>query len=240
MSGPPAATLLVVDDEGIRELLQRYLADHGFRVLAAGDGAGMRRLLEAEPVDLVILDIMLPGEDGLSLCRRLRAESTRPVIMLTARHECVDRVVGLEIGADDYVTKPFDPRELVARIRAVLRRGTLAPASAPRGDTGHYWFEGWRLDPAGRSLRDPHGRAVGLSPGEFDLLLAFVESPRRVLDRDHLLDRTRGRSFTPFDRSIDVQVSRLRRKLDLADGTAPLIRTVRGAGYVFAARVSRG
>ncbi len=234
-------TLLVVDDdEEIRALLSRYLSDHGFRVLEAGDGTEMRRRLASSAVDLVVLDLMLPGEDGLSLCRWLRAESERPVIMLTARDERTERVVGLELGADDYVTKPFDPRELVARIRAVLRRAKAPESIADMAsESRRYRFEGWRLDALERSLIDPEGRPVELSSGEFDLLLTFVESPRRVLDRDHLLDRTRGRSFTPFDRSIDVQVSRLRRKLEQAVDSPPLIRTVRGAGYIFAARVSR-
>lgn len=239
-NGSPSI-LIVDDDEEIRSLLSRYLADHGFRVLEAGDGAEMRRRLASVPVDLVILDLMLPGEDGLSLCRWLRAGSGRPVIMLTARDERTDRVVGLELGADDYVTKPFDPRELVARIRAVLRRAKVPePVAGTPIENRRYRFEGWRLDALDRSLTDPVGRPVELSSGEFDLLLTFVESPRRVLDRDHLLDRTRGRSFTPFDRSIDVQVSRLRRKLEQASSSSlSLIRTVRGAGYIFAARVGR-
>lgn len=238
-------SLLVVDDDAdIRDLLSRYLSEHGFRVLTAGDGAQMREVLAAQAVDLVILDLMLPGEDGLEICRRLRTESELPIIMLTARTDNLERVVGLELGADDYITKPFEPRELVARIRAVLRRSRPeAPLPEPtRGavsSAGSYRFAGWMLDPDARSLRDAVGRAVELSPGEFDLLLAFVQSPRQVLDRDRLLERTRGGEATPFDRSIDVQVSRLRRKIEDTHLSPNLIQTVRGAGYIFTAKVVR-
>lgn len=247
MHANPAPTLLVVDDdEEIRSLLARYLSEHGFRTLVAADGESMRASLARQAVDLIVLDLMLPGEDGLSLCRWLRLTDSTPVIFLTARDDRTERVVGLEVGGDDYVTKPFDPRELVARIRAILRR-TRGQAEVPaaaivQGDRSgdRFRFDGWLLDARGRRLIDPSGLAVELSPGEFDLLLVFVESPRRVLDRDHLLDRTRGRGFTPFDRSIDVQISRLRRKLERPSDAPALIRTVRGAGYVFAARVERG
>jgi two-component system OmpR family response regulator len=238
-------TLLVVDDDAeIRDLLSRYLSDHGFRVLTAGDGAQMRAVQASHAVDLVILDLMLPGEDGLAICRRLRAESQLPIIMLTARTDNLERVVGLELGADDYITKPFEPRELVARIRAVLRRTrpeTPLPEPTPRAaaPVGCYRFAGWILDPDARSLRDAAGRAVELSPGEFDLLMAFVQSPRQVLDRDRLLERTRGGEATPFDRSIDVQVSRLRRKIEDTHLSPNLIQTVRGAGYIFTAKVVR-
>lgn len=241
MTDPAEPCLLVVDDdEEIRLLLARYLSEHGFRTVTAQDGRSMRAMLASRPIDLVILDLMLPGEDGLSLCRWLRGESATPIIMLTARVDQTDRVVGLELGADDYVTKPFDPRELVARIRAVMRRTAAARlATGETGDSGLYRFRGWRLDSLGRNLFDQDGDLVELSAGEFDLLLTFVESPRRVLDRDTLLDRTRGRAFMPFDRSIDVQISRLRKKLERPTDAAPLIRTVRGAGYIFAARVER-
>jgi len=238
-------TLLVVDDDAeIRELLSRYLSEHGFRVLTAGDGTQMRAVLGAHAVDLVILDLMLPGEDGLEICRRLRTESDLPIIMLTARSDNLERVVGLELGADDYITKPFEPRELVARIRAVLRRtrpdAALPESSgAPSGSAGCYRFSGWILDPQARTLRDAAGRPVELSPGEFELLLAFVQSPRQVLDRDRLLERTRGGEATPFDRSIDVQVSRLRRKIEGTHLSPNLIQTVRGAGYIFTAKVVR-
>jgi len=178
-------------------------------------------------------------EDGLALCRWMREQPGTahvPILMLTARGDRLDRVVGLELGADDYVTKPFDPRELVARVRAILRR---ARAPLPmEASPGGYRFDGWFLDTVARRLTDPEGHEVELSPGEFDLLLTFVENPRRVMDREQLLDRTRGRTLTPFDRSVDVQVSRLRRKLEQG-GADRLIRTVRGAGYIFSARVTR-
>lgn len=239
-------TLLVVDDDAeIRDLLSRYLSDHGFRVLTAGDGAQMRAVQAEHAVDLVILDLMLPGEDGLEICRHLRAESELPIIMLTARTDNLERVVGLELGADDYITKPFEPRELVARIRAVLRRSrpeTALPEPTRQAsvNAGCYCFSGWILDPDARTLRDAAGKPVELSPGEFDLLLAFVQSPRQVLDRDRLLERTRGGDLTPFDRSIDVQVSRLRRKIEDTHLSPNLIQTVRGAGYIFTAKVVRG
>lgn len=235
--------LVVDDDEEICSLLERYLGNHGFEVLSAGDGAQMRAVLAERRADLVVLDLMLPREDGLQICRRLRAESNVPVIMLTARGEDLERVAGLETGADDYVVKPFEPPELVARIRAVLRRVRQAGGaqSLPQPmESGCYRFAGCKLDPRDRTLFDSAGGSVELSPGEFDLLMAFVQSPRRVLDRDQLLDRARGRRAVPFDRSIDVQVSRLRKKIDAPDAQSSLIRTVRGAGYIFTARVSRG
>jgi two-component system OmpR family response regulator len=193
---------------------------------------------------LVVLDVMLPGEDGVSLCRRLRQRHEMPVIMLTALADEADRVVGLEVGADDYVVKPFSPRELLARIRAVLRRagggGGRQPPLAQTPEVSQVLtFAGWRLDPARRELRDPEGVLVSLTAGEFDLLKAFVERPQRVLSRDLLLDATRGREAGPFDRSIDVQLGRLRRKVE-ADPKAPeLLKTVRGGGYVLAATVHR-
>ena len=243
MSGLPH--LLVVDDDPeIRDLLERFLERHGYRVDTAADGAAMFDAFRHGAFDLVVLDLMLPGEDGLSLCRRLRAETDLPVIMLTALADEADRIVGLEVGADDYLVKPFSPRELLARIRAVLRRArpderraeTLPDAPAPHAV---FNIAGWRLDPATRELHDPDGVLVALTAGEFDLLRAFVERPQRVLSRDLLLDLTRGREAGPFDRSIDVQLGRLRRKIE-ADPKAPeLIKTVRGGGYVLAAAVHR-
>ncbi|WP_448203565.1 response regulator [Azospirillum sp. sgz302134] len=228
--------LLVVDDDReIRSLLAQFLTRHGFRVTAAKDGAEMLRTLETARVDLIVLDLMMPGEDGLSLCRRLRASSDTaqtPVIMLTAMGDETDRIVGLEMGADDYLAKPFSPRELLARIKAVLRRASTAPA--PGGGEGKLLrFEGWTLDLAKRELRSPDGVLVQLSAGEYDLLVAFVEHPQRVLTRDQLLDLARGRSAVPFDRSIDVQVSRLRRKIEPDPAEPTLIKTVRGGGYLF-------
>ncbi|HYD30063.1 MAG TPA: response regulator [Azospirillaceae bacterium] len=227
--------LLVVDDDReIRSLLSQFLTRHGYRVSTAKDGPEMMKALEAGRIDLVILDLMLPGEDGLSLCRRLRAESTTPVIMLTAMGDETDRIVGLEMGADDYIAKPFSPRELLARVKAVLRRVSLAVAGGGPAVSGRALvFDGWRLDMAKRELTSPDGVLVQLSAGEFDLLTAFAEHPQRVLTRDQLLDLTRGRAAAPFDRSIDVQVSRLRRKIEPDPREPTFIKTVRAGGYIF-------
>ncbi|MBS1214106.1 MAG: two-component response transcriptional regulator [Proteobacteria bacterium] len=230
--------LIVDDDRELRQLLTAFLTRHGFRVDAAADGRAMAKLLEAGRFDLIVLDLMLPGEDGLALCRRLRAESTLPVIMLTALADETDRIVGLEMGADDYVVKPFNPRELLARIKAVLRRTATVPGS-PREDGMTLVFEGWRLDLARRELHSPEGVLMPLTGGEFDLLTAFVEHPQRVLSRDHLLDLTRGRTAGAYDRSIDVQLSRLRRKIEADPNDPTLIKTVRGGGYLFAPPVLR-
>lgn len=240
-----AHILVVDDDREIRDLLARFLAKHGLRVTTAKDGAEMERALADWAIDLVVLDLMMPGEDGLSLTRRLRAQGTAvPIVMLTAMGEETDRIVGLEMGADDYVPKPFNPRELLARIKAVLRRAhapTPNPAAADTGggDGNRYDFGGWRLDVATRDLIGPDGVVMTLSAGEFDLLLAFVEHPRRVLSRDQLLDFARGRQAIPFDRSIDIQVSRLRRKLGDDAKDSQLIKTVRGGGYLFTPEVIR-
>jgi len=240
-----APHLLVVDDDReIRDLLSRFLRKHGFRVTAAADGRQMNEALAAGRFDLVVLDLMLPGEDGLSICRRLRAGTDLPVIMLTAMGEETDRIVGLELGADDYVAKPFNPRELLARVRAVLRRAGGAAAPGPRGEGGAegpaLTFAGWRLDLARRELRRADGTLVALTAGEFDLLAALAERPGRVLSRDQLLDLTRGREAQPFDRSVDVQLSRLRRKLEDDPKEPALIKTVRGGGYLFAVPVQSG
>ena len=233
--------LLVDDDREIRALLTRFLGGHGYRVSAAKDGAEMFRILETGRIELVILDVMLPGEDGLSLCRRIRASATTPIIMLTAVGDETDRIIGLEMGADDYMPKPFNPRELLARIKAVLRRAGMTKESTAGSDVGArgrvLTFEGWRLDLARRELHSGDGVLTQLSAGEFDLLVAFVEHPQRVLTRDQLLDLARGRSAAPFDRSIDVQVSRLRRKIEADPAEPLLIKTVRGGGYLFAATV---
>ncbi len=238
MSDLHAPHILVVDDDReIRELLARFLTRHGLRVSTARDGVDMMKALDGSAVDLVVLDLMLPGEDGLSLCRRLRAGSTLPVIMLTAMGEDTDRIVGLEMGADDYLPKPFNPRELLARIKAVLRRMQAAPAAeSPAGDTMR--FDGWTMELGARRLLSPDGTEVELSTGEYELLLAFITHPRRVLSRDLLLDLARGRSAAPFDRSIDIQVMRLRRKIESDPKEPRLIKTVRGGGYVFAAEVA--
>ena len=228
--------LVVDDDREIRDLLNRFLVKHGLRVSTARDGVEMSRILDGAAIDLVVLDLMLPGEDGLSLCRKLRSTTNLPVIMLTAMGEDTDRIVGLEMGADDYLPKPFNPRELLARIKAVLRRVQSLPAASPKGDTAK--FDGWTLDLGSRRLTSPQGEEVELSTGEYDLLLAFATHPRRVLSRDQLLDLARGRTAAPFDRSVDIQVMRLRRKIEADPKEPRLIKTVRGGGYMFAAEVS--
>ncbi|RAU23418.1 DNA-binding response regulator [Paramagnetospirillum kuznetsovii] len=235
-----AHILVVDDDRDIRDLLARFLTRHGLRVTTAKDGAEMMRLLTERRIDLVVLDLMLPGEDGLSLTRRLReARSNMPIVMLTAMGEDTDRIVGLEVGADDYVPKPFNPRELLARIKAVLRRAQPSADGAPAAPHGaKLRFEGWTLDLATRDLTSPDQVMVALSAGEFSLLQVFVEHPRRVLSRDQLLDFARGRSAIPFDRSIDIQVSRLRRRLGDDAKDPQLIKTVRGGGYLFTAEVT--
>ena len=231
-----AARILVVDDDGeIRRLLAGFLGRNGFEVTTARDGVDLEAAMAAGSADLLVLDLMLPGVSGLELCRRLRAQSQVPIIMLTAKGDDTDRIVGLELGADDYIAKPFNPRELLARIRAVLRRArTTDPL--PASPRGTLVFAGWSLNQRRRELVDPGGVVVELTAGEYDLLLAFVERPHRVLSRDFLLEQS-GRSIGPFDRSIDVQVSRLRRKLERNPTATPLIKTVRGVGYLFAPEV---
>ncbi|SDK62962.1 two component transcriptional regulator, winged helix family [Pseudomonas delhiensis] len=226
--------LLVDDDEPIRELLCGYLARFNIEARGVADGAGMRQALAEENFDVVVLDLMLPGEDGLSLCRYLRSESDIPILMLTARCEPADRIIGLELGADDYMAKPFEPRELVARIQTILRR--------VRGDEGRnepraqVRFDQWRLDSVLRQLHSPDGLVVPLSNAEFRLLWVFLERPRRVLNRELLLDAARGRAIEAFDRSIDLLVSRLRQKLGDDPRSPRLIKTVRGEGYLFDVR----
>lgn len=237
-AGAPQPHILVVDDDQrIRSMLASFLRDHGLRVSQAGDGRQMFTVLEAARIDTVVLDVMMPGEDGISLCRRLRSESTVPIILLTAVSGETDRIVGLEVGADDYVTKPFNPRELLARIRAVLRRVAMLSAGPRESRQAIYRFNGWRLDPTRRTLHSPGGALTDLTSGEFDLLAAFAEHPQRVLTRDQLLDLARGRSAAGFDRSIDVQISRLRRKIEDNPQDPSLIKTVRNEGYYFAADV---
>lgn len=225
--------LIVDDDREIRSLLQHFLTEHGFRVTPASDGKGMMAALKTGRFDLVVLDLMLPGEDGLSLCRKLRQETALPVLMLTAMSGETDRILGLELGADDYLTKPFSPRELVARIKAILRRVGPGAASSEAERPTAYGFEGWTLEIGKRHLRSAEGTLLPLTSGEFDLLLAFVEHPQRILSREQLLDITRGRSTLLFDRSVDVQVSRLRRKIEIDPNMPELIKTVRSGGYIF-------
>ena len=236
-SGPH---ILIVDDHReIRDLVSRALGKEGFRVSAAEDGKAMRKVLADAHIDLIVLDLMLPGEDGLSLCRSLRAGSDIPIIMLTAKGDEVDRVIGLEMGADDYLPKPFGSRELIARIRAVLRRNRAHEPEAAKDKPKRFRFERWVFDVDRRELLGPDGVAVPLSTGEFDLLLALVEHPQRTLSRDQLLDLARHRAANAFDRSIDTQVSRLRKKIERDPGEPTLIKTVWGGGYIFTPDVSR-
>jgi len=230
--------ILVVDDDAeIRKLVAEYLTLHGYHASVARNGAEMRSALEAERPDLVVLDLMLPGEDGLSLCRDLRARSNLPVIMLTARHEEIDRIIGIEMGADDYLGKPFNPRELLARIKSVLRRSRALPVA--RGEAKRLRFAGWTLDCAARHLIDAQGVIVPLSGAQYRLLAVFLDRPNRVLERDKLVDLTLGREATPFDRSIDVQVSRLRQLLGDNGREPRIVKTVRNGGYVLATEVER-
>src|SRR6266446_4678157 len=233
--------LLVDDDEDILSLLTSFFHKHSHTVSVAQNGAAMFAALEKDPVDLVILDVMLHAEDGFTLCRQLRAASPVPIIMLTAMTDHTDRVVGLEVGADDYLTKPFDQRELLARVKAVLRRTATNGALATAADTRPaLCFADWRLDVTRRELRSTNNTLVVLSGGEFDLLLAFAEHPQRVLTREQLLDQSRGAAHAAYDRSIDVQVSRLRHKLEADPKNPALIRTVRNGGYIFLPKVTRG
>jgi two-component system, OmpR family, response regulator len=233
--------LLVDDDDDILSLLTNFFRKHGHTVSVAQDGDTMFAALEKHQIDLVVLDVMLQHDDGFTLCRRLRATSALPVIMLTAVADQTDRVVGLELGADDYLTKPFDQRELLARVKAVLRR-TAAAAAAPKSDATRplLCFAGWRLDVVRRELRSPDNALVLLSGGEFDLLLAFVEHPQRVLTREQLIDFARGSTHIAYDRSIDVQVSRLRSKLEHDPKNPAIIRTIRNSGYMFLPEITRG
>jgi two-component system OmpR family response regulator len=230
---------VVEDDAEIRSLMIGLLAREGFEAAGCRTASEFDRLLERQRIDLAILDVMLPGEDGLSLCRRLRARGDVPVLMVTAKGDDVDRIVGLEIGADDYLPKPFNPRELLARIRAILRRTRDRHRVAIDSPAERYGFVGWTLDAGAHALTDPDGGAIDLTGGEFDMLLSFVTHAQRVLNRDQLLDWTRGRSSGPFDRAVDVQLSRLRRKLAEHPSGADLIKTVRGGGYLFSAAVTR-
>jgi two-component system, OmpR family, response regulator len=241
--------VLVVDDElRIRTMLRRYFVEEGFKVSDAGDGADMRAVLEREAIDLVLLDLMMPGEDGLSLTRYIRQRSEIPIIMLTGKGDLIDRVAGLETGADDYITKPFELREILARIRTVMRRAgqRTAPAttvsSSASGENASevLVFEGWRLDLLRRELRRLNGELVPLTAGEFELLCVFVRHPNRVLNRDQVTDLVKGREWAAYERGVDTQVMRLRKKVETDPSNPSLIKTVRGAGYVFAAAVTAG
>ncbi|KLN53239.1 winged helix-turn-helix domain-containing protein [Variovorax paradoxus] len=246
----PASHIAVLDDEvEITLLLANYLQSHGFRVTQLHDGPSLMTLMDSDPADLVLLDLGLPGEDGFSIARRMRENWRCGLVIVTGRGDAVDKVVGLEVGADDYVTKPFDLRELVARVKAVLRR--LAPDDAPAAvpasaqpaglaSADRLRFAGWQLDLAARSLTNPQGHSVALTGGEFDLLSALARHPGRVLSRDFLLEQTRGREAAPFDRTIDVQVGRLRKKIEADPDDPQIVKSVRGAGYILVPPVAQG
>lgn len=240
----PHNILVVDDDPRVRTMLRRYLVEEGFHVAEAADGSAMRAALDGHQTDLVLLDLMMPGEDGLSLARQVRQRSDIPIIMLTGKGDLIDRVAGLEAGADDYIAKPFHLREVLARIRTVLRRGR-APArtnqSASPDEREVLVFQGWRLDLARRELKRQAGdEAVPLTTGEFELLRAFAAHPNRVLTRDQLMSLVKGQDWAAYDRAIDAQVARLRKKIESNPGNPLLIKTVRGAGYIFAATVTSG
>ena len=241
MTTPSPATphiLVVEDDREISALVARYLRGNDCRVSLARDGHEMDRVLADARVDLIVLDLMLPGEDGLSLCRRLRDTSAIPILMLTAKSEEIDRIVGLETGADDYLGKPFNPRELLARIRAILRRGTgddRREDETPR----RLQFQGWTLDTGLRQVLSPEGARIAITGAEFDLLHALCQRPGRVLSRDQLLDLTQGRAAGPYERSIDVLISRIRQKIEQDPRNPEIIRTIRSGGYLFAPEVMR-
>ncbi|WP_066474137.1 response regulator transcription factor [Bosea sp. WAO] len=238
--GSPEAHILVVDDDPqIRFLVSRLLRANGYRVSAAANGREMTETLQGAPVDLIVLDVMLPGSSGFELCRELRRSSAVPVIMLTARGEENDRIAGLDLGADDYLAKPFSPGELVARINALIRRARRAVSQAEAAPVRSYAFAGWTLDIVRRELVDPQGTIVDLSTGEFDMLRAFVEAPGKVLTREALLDIAKNRVATGFDRVVDVQISRLRKKIEAEGGADAMIKTVRGTGYMFLPQVER-
>ncbi len=236
---PDAHVLLCDDDPELRRLLAGFLRDNGYRVTPIGDGREVARHVADSAFDLLILDLMLPGLNGLEICRQLRATSPIPILMLTAKGSETDHIVGLEMGADDYVAKPFSPPELLARIRALIRRSRMIPTEPRQSGRHLITFDDWQLDTLRRELKNPDGVIIDLSAGEYDLLLTFLEAPNRILDRDYLMEVTRKRTSAGFDRSIDVQVSRLRRKIEAPDASETLIKTVRGAGYMLTAEVAR-
>ena len=231
--------LIVDDDSEIRSLLSQFLQKHEYHVSVAADGAQMWDVLGRQSVDLIVLDLMLPGDDGLTLCRKLRNHKEIPIIMLTALGEDTDRIVGLEMGADDYLPKPFNQRELLARIKAVLRRASSSETKFTPHNITSLGFEGWTLNLIKRELYRADQVLVPLTAGEYELLLAFLENPQQVLNRDQLLDLSKGRTLMPFDRSIDVQISRLRRKIEKDSKHPALIKTVRSGGYIFTATVEQ-
>jgi DNA-binding response OmpR family regulator len=245
MNSPPdgAAHILIVDDDSrIRQMLTRYFEQEGYRVSVAADGAAMRVQLSAKPADIILLDVVMPGDDGVTLAREIRARSNVGIIMLTGRGEVLDRVVGLEVGADDYIAKPFHLREVLARVKSVLRRRKLVseiPSTFQEPANQSVRFDGWLLDTARRQLVSPKGEDVLLTTGEFDLLAALLKHPGRVLGREALMDLTRGRSWEVFDRTIDAQIARLRKKIEADPKNPALVKSVRGVGYIFTGKVVR-
>ena len=232
--------ILVVDDDArIRQMLLGYFEEEGYRVTAVAEGRAMRESLQRHAIDIILLDLVLPGEDGLALARDVRSRSDVPIIMLTGRDDVVDRIVGLEVGADDYVAKPFHLRELLARLRTVLRRRQPAAAPARNEEAEVFHFEGWRLDLSRRQLVTSEGSEIELTTGEFDILAVMARHPGRVFSRDTLMDLTRGRTLEPFDRTIDAQVARLRKKVEHDPKKPALIKSVRGVGYVFTGKALR-
>ncbi|KAF0227410.1 MAG: two-component system OmpR family response [Beijerinckiaceae bacterium] len=233
--------ILVVDDDSeIRLLVTKFLQRHGYHVHSAGEADALQETLKRFTIDAIILDVMLPGTSGIEACRRIRQSSSVPIILLTARSEEDIRISGLEGGADDYVTKPFSPRELLARLRSVLRRSRGGEPNSPARDQNHILFDEWVLDTLRRELNTPEGVLIDLSTGEYNLLVAFLEHANRVLSREMLMELAKTRTSDPFDRTIDVQISRLRRKLENTENAGQIIKTVRGAGYVFVPKVTFG
>jgi two-component system, OmpR family, response regulator len=243
IASPPNdhGNILVVDDDSeIRLLVTKFLQRHGYHVHSAGEADALQETLKRFTIDAIILDVMLPGTSGIEACRRIRQSSTVPIILLTARSEENIRISGLEGGADDYVTKPFSPRELLARLRSVLRRSRGGEPNSPLRDQNRTLFDGWVLDTLRRELNTPDGVLIDLSTGEYNLLVAFLEHANRVLSREMLMELAKTRTSDPFDRTIDVQISRLRRKLENTENAGQIIKTVRGAGYVFVPKVTFG
>ncbi len=239
-----AHVLVVDDDPRVREMLREFLTGEGFRVSLADGGDEMRPMVAAGGVDLVLLDLVMPGDDGLTLARELRRDTNVPIIMLTGKGDVIDRIVGLEIGADDYIAKPFHLREILARVRSVLRRcmpdrGREPPPAPIPPATSGFEFDGWRFDATRRTLYDAQGGTVDLTTGEFELLRVFVENAGKVLNRDQLMDQAKGREWTPYDRAVDTQIGRLRRKIEPDPAKPVWIKTVRGVGYVFTPAVAR-
>jgi len=238
----PLHILVVDDDPRIRQMLTRYFEQEGYRVTAVADGAAMRAQLKAKPVDVILLDVVMPGEDGLTIAREIRASSDVGIIMLTGRDEVLDRVVGLEVGADDYIAKPFHLREVLARVKSVLRRRKAAPEPVERSEDKAedvIRFDGWLLDTARRRLVSPGGEDVALTSGEFDLLAALAKHPGRVFSRETLMEHTRGHGLKAFDRTIDAQIARLRKKIERDPKSPTIVKSVRAVGYVFTAKVER-